>query len=192
MLAYNAYAYCANNPVNYSDPTGEFLLSALIVGAIVGAAIGFAATAYVDYKDDGQVFNGSVDAKSYVANTLVGGVIGGFTGGVGSSTFSVAIPTLQTVMTTTGEVALVAGTTTVTVSGAGLVAGIGIGVVLFSKPDSGRIRFSDGTGIDPQTNQPVKNEKRANDIYKEIKDPVKKANWKKWMKGKGWRQSHLK
>ena len=93
VLAYNAYAYCANNPVNFSDPTGEFLLSALLVGAIVGVVIGFAATAYVDYKDDGQVFNGSVDAKSYVANTLVGGVIGGFTGGVGSSTFSVAILT---------------------------------------------------------------------------------------------------
>ena len=59
-------------------------------------------------------------------------------------------------MTTTGEAALVVGTTTVTVSGAGLVAGIGIGVVLFSKPDSGRIRFSDGTGIDPQTNQQLK------------------------------------
>jgi len=132
LLAYNAYAYCANNPVNFSDPTGEFLLSTLIVGAIVGAAIGFAATAYVDYKDDGQVFNGSVDAKSYVANTLVGGIVGGFTGGVGSSTFSLTIPTIQAAMTTAGSTVLVAGTTTVTVAGAEIVAGtaaVGLGIM---------------------------------------------------------------
>jgi len=34
VLAYNEYAYCANNPVNCFDPTGVFLLSALIVGVV--------------------------------------------------------------------------------------------------------------------------------------------------------------
>jgi len=94
-------------------------------------------------------------------------------------------------MTSAGTTLLVAGTTTVTVNGAELLTVVGIGVVLFSKPDSGRIRFNDGTGIDPQTNKPVKDADRAREIYREIEDPIKKANWKKWMKGKGWRHSHI-
>ena len=40
FVGYNMYAYCNNNPVNYSDPTGQFwgavLLGVLIVGTLVG------------------------------------------------------------------------------------------------------------------------------------------------------------
>ena len=38
----NLYAYCGNDPVNYVDPTGHFLIStAVLIGAIIGAvAIG--------------------------------------------------------------------------------------------------------------------------------------------------------
>ena len=34
LVSYNLYAYCSNNPVMYTDPTGESWL-----GAIVGAAL---------------------------------------------------------------------------------------------------------------------------------------------------------
>lgn len=35
LLSYNLYAYCSNNPVNYSDPSGQgFVLSLIIVGVI--------------------------------------------------------------------------------------------------------------------------------------------------------------
>ena len=84
LLSYNLYAYCSNNPVMYVDPTGEFFisLSALLIGALVGAVIGggisFGSTVYDDYKDDGEIFNGSISAREYFANTA-----GGFIAGAG-------------------------------------------------------------------------------------------------------------
>ncbi len=57
----NLYAYCNNNPIMYADPSGHFVISTLIIGAIIGAAIGFETAAYIDYQYDGQVFNGSVE-----------------------------------------------------------------------------------------------------------------------------------
>ena len=78
----NLYAYCNNDPVNLVDPSGHSIILAILVGALVGATIGFCATVYVDYTDDGEVFNGSVSAEDYVANTLVAGVVGGVSGGL--------------------------------------------------------------------------------------------------------------
>ena len=76
----NLYAYCNNDPVNKYDPTGHFAISALIIGALIGAAFGFGTAAYVDYVDDGQIFNGSVSAGEYIGTTLLGGVVGGLGG----------------------------------------------------------------------------------------------------------------
>ena len=80
LNSFNGYCYCANNFVIYLDSNGHFFTVALVIGAIVGLAVGFGATAYADYLDDGEVFNGSIDAVGYVANSLVGGVIGGAMG----------------------------------------------------------------------------------------------------------------
>ena len=69
----NLYAYCSNNPVMYADPSGH---SAILIGLIIGAIIGFGAAAYVDYQDDGEIFNGSVAWYDYLGATIVGGAIG--------------------------------------------------------------------------------------------------------------------
>ena len=74
----NLYCYCGNDPVNYFDPTGHSaILIGLIIGAIFGAAAGFGLATYKDYKDDGKVFNGSVEWYEYVGLTIAGGIIGG-------------------------------------------------------------------------------------------------------------------
>ena len=41
------YVYCANNPVNYVDPSGHFLVStAVLVGGGVGGIVGAIAGSY--------------------------------------------------------------------------------------------------------------------------------------------------
>ena len=78
LIGYNLYAYCSNNPVNCADPSGHFVisLSAILIGmaisAGIGAGIGFGATVYQDYSDDGQIFNGSVSTSEYIGNTAGG------------------------------------------------------------------------------------------------------------------------
>jgi len=82
LNSYNLYAYCSNNPVMYSDPSGHFVISisalvvGIVAGAVIGSAISFGATVYQDHSDDGEIFNGSVTSEEYKGNTL-GGLIAG-------------------------------------------------------------------------------------------------------------------
>ena len=200
----NLYCYCGNDPVNYADPSGnDPLLVALLIGLGIGVAAGLGYAAYTDYQDNYDI-DGSIGWQRYLGYSIIGGAVGAGIGfGIGywgpaiatflGSSFSFSIPTLG-LANMGGALALV-GSTTVTITGAQIAGGAiaaGLGIAFFSKPNSGRIRFSDGTGIDPLTGKPVTNEKRAYEIYRSLTDPIKKANWKKWLKGKGWRTNHLK
>ena len=82
----------------------------------------------------------------------------------------------------------------VTITGAQVVAAgiLGASILTLQRPDSGRIRFNDGTGIDPSTGKDFKNADDARNYYKSIKDPKMKNNWKTWLKGKGWYRNHLR
>ena len=69
----------------YVDPSGHVIISlsvllgAIGIGAAIGAGISFGATVYEDYKDDGDVFNGSISFIEYFAN-VAGGSIAGLAG----------------------------------------------------------------------------------------------------------------
>ena len=79
IIGFNAYAYCANNPVMYADPNGEFLLTALIVGAFAGAAISGAVSAVSQYVNTGEI-----DWKVVGVNALFGAASGALaTTGIG-------------------------------------------------------------------------------------------------------------
>lgn len=120
------------------DHNGKFAITALIVGALIGAAIGFGSTVAADYADDGKVFNGSISAGGYVANTVVGSVVGGLSGGVGSSTLTLTCPTLSLAATSVGSTVAVIGTATTTVQGTAVLAGaVAIGGILFFAKGSG-------------------------------------------------------
>ena len=110
-MGLNLYAYCGNNPVMFTDPSGCFFLTALIVGAIVGATVGLATTAYTDYKTDGIMFNGNnLDYLVYGAIGAITGAIGGL---VSAASFSTQLG-ISTILGATANVFenLYAGTIT--------------------------------------------------------------------------------
>jgi len=39
-LSLNRYTYCHNNPIRYSDPSGQFIFSALVASFIIGTVVG--------------------------------------------------------------------------------------------------------------------------------------------------------
>ncbi len=40
LLGYNLFAYCQNNPIMYSDPTGYFITPANVIGAVISGILG--------------------------------------------------------------------------------------------------------------------------------------------------------
>ena len=73
---FNRYGYCLNNPLVYVDENGEFIITALIVGAIIGAYIGGSQAngTYNPFKWD---FNNVDTWIGMVGGAVVGGVSGG-------------------------------------------------------------------------------------------------------------------
>ncbi|MBQ3656487.1 MAG: VCBS repeat-containing protein [Bacteroidales bacterium] len=63
---FNRYSYCLNNPLKYTDPTGEFVWWPVIASTVCGAIIGGISS----YKNDNEFWNGA----------LKGGLVGCATG----------------------------------------------------------------------------------------------------------------
>ena len=88
LLCYNVYAYCANNPINFLDDTGESITAILIgvgVGALVGALAGWGYAKYFKIPNNETW-------KYIIGGALIGAVIGGCIGyAVGASSGSGAV-----------------------------------------------------------------------------------------------------
>ena len=120
LNGYNVYAYCANNPVMFVDPTGEAVLTSILIGAAVGAAIGIfvggtigGTIAYNSAKSSGaegtDLLWDTVEGAGKGA--IIGGFIGGFLGAAGGAYAATGIlstatsVTLSAAITTTAKTA---------------------------------------------------------------------------------------
>jgi len=86
----NGYAYGLNNPLRYSDPTGE-LVPLIIAGAIVGAAF------YASYSAASYGFSTPAECRTWqgwAVATLKGAVVGAAVGAAGIAIGSYAMPAL--------------------------------------------------------------------------------------------------
>ena len=179
----NLYVYCCNDPINMYDPSGNFAF--FVATAIVGAIIGFGWAAYKDYKDDGQIFNGSVAWYDYLGATVLGGIIGGLIGAFAGISFSVYIPTFGWINSGGVLMCGVSGTIAVTVTGTQVlgVAGLLGATYMFAKTSRqpGKLTSSDKPSwVNESMVDPTKT---AQQNAKEILD------WKygpgNWQKGPG-------
>lgn len=128
----------------YYDSSGH---SAILIGLIIGALIGFGTAAYIDYQDDGQIFNGSVEWYDYLGASVVGGVIGAGFGAFAGMNFSVNIPTFGWINSGGALMYGITGTNAVTFTGEQIlgVAGL-LGVTyMFTKTSRqpGKVTSSD-------------------------------------------------
>ena len=82
ISSYNMFAYCLNDPVNHSDPNGNFCITACIIIIASGAVIGGALGAFNASATGGNVVEGMIEG------TLLGaiGSACGFFSAVGYST----------------------------------------------------------------------------------------------------------
>ncbi|MDR2424558.1 MAG: hypothetical protein LBD59_07525 [Prevotellaceae bacterium] len=75
---FNRYAYCLNNPLVYTDPSGEFLWLPVIVGAVIGGVSG----AMIGHANGSKGWN----MVSYIAGgALIGGLSGGSAAGISAA-----------------------------------------------------------------------------------------------------------
>lgn len=82
---YNRYSYCLNNPLKYSDPSGESIVAgAVIIGALAGAYFG-GALANDSYKMKEWDFSSSETWAGMFWGAVVGGVSGCAGGAIATS-----------------------------------------------------------------------------------------------------------
>ena len=108
------YAYCSNNPVMYTDPTGEAILTTIIIagaiifgyntGLIVGGTIGYNA-AKSDGLSGGELFWAT--AKGMFKGGLIGTAAGGLIGLSGGAAITYGVTSWAATTMITGTSTLI-------------------------------------------------------------------------------------
>jgi RHS repeat-associated protein len=78
---YNRYAYCLNNPLKYTDPSGEVFWVPIIIGAVVGAYTGGVIANEGQYNPCRWDYQSGQTWRYMAYGAIVGGV-SGYVGGV--------------------------------------------------------------------------------------------------------------
>ena len=103
VLAYNVYAYCANNPVIYKDDTGESILLCILIGAGIGLIVGGAFGAHKASENGYSPSDGWKYWRYVVGFGVVGGAIGALVGwGAGTLIAHYGVATAATSITKGG------------------------------------------------------------------------------------------
>ena len=115
----NLYAYCGNNPVMYSDPSGHLVIttSLLVTSLIVGAIVGGVA---------GGIYGG-ITAAATGQNVFWGAIWGAVGGAIMGAGAGIAALLMAPLLSVTASVSLAIGGTTLTM---GAYAAFGVGALL--------------------------------------------------------------
>jgi len=104
-LNYNRYSYCYNNPFKYTDPSGEFIITAIVAGAIINGIVQTVSGNVHSMGDlgkaaligglsggagawAGSVVSGAISYGGFAGGATIGaasGAAGGFVGGAGNA-----------------------------------------------------------------------------------------------------------
>lgn len=79
---FNRYSYCLNNPLKYTDPSGEFAIGSLLIGMLSGALIG-AGTSAIAYTATTILTGAKWNAKDFANSIGLGALSGAIGGGMG-------------------------------------------------------------------------------------------------------------
>lgn len=133
ILGHNMYAYCQNNPVMYVDPSGYFLVTAIVLtGIAIGATVG-GTIAYNTAKENGA------EGWELVGWTALGAVSGGAAGGFASyGALSLSASFTFTSLSFSGYGTMALSKTTIAITGtqiaiAGQLTVAAAGLMYFSK-----------------------------------------------------------